>query len=164
MHIFIQNKKIIVKRRKPHILQNQKVLKMHTLLIVAEVIWLVYYASINIATFIVANGSLVIERSVRQDVFALGTHVGIVLATIHGKCGTPWLAVLYGFELFRDVLNAVNIQIYTPLQAFNQNLWIAVLILAWFQVVTTFIGMCFCLVQFNGVIAIKTKVPQFNYK
>jgi hypothetical protein len=137
---------------------------MHAFLIFLEVLWLFYYASVNIAAYALTDNSL-LARAVRQDVFALGTHIAIVLVTIHGKCGVPWLILLYLFELFRDVLNAVNIQIYTPLQAYNHDLWIAVAVLGWFQVGTTILGMCHCLMQFKGFETRKTvKVPQFIYK
>lgn len=116
---------------------------MHTSLIVLEVIWLLYYASINIVTYAITDIS-VVERAVRQDVFNLGTHISIVLAAIFCEHSSTWLFVLYGFELFRDVMNAVNLQRFSPLQSYNNGLWIAALVLAWYQVSTTLVGMCVC--------------------
>lgn len=120
---------------------------MHPFLVLFEVIWLLYYISINIATYAIANnGTLIIERAVRQDVFNLGTHISVFLVTIHGKCA-PWMMVLIGFELFRDVINAVNLQIFSPLQSFNNDLWVGVLVLAWYQVALSLAGIVACLLQ-----------------
>lgn len=120
---------------------------MHALLIFCEVLWLLYFISINIATYAIANdGTVIIERAVRQDVFNLGTHISVFLVTIHGKCAT-WMTILLGFELFRDAMNAVNLQIFSPLQTFNSDLWIGVLVLAWYQTVLSLVGMAACLWQ-----------------
>lgn len=131
--------------------------KMHTSLIVLEVIWLLYYVSINIATYAITDIS-VIERAVRQDVFNLGTHISIVLAAIFCEHSTAWLFVLYGFELFRDVMNAVNLQHFSPLQSYNNGLWIGALVLAWYQVSTTIIGMCVCFLSKQKVVDFKVSI------
>ena len=129
---------------------------MHPFLIFCEVLWLLYYISINIATYTIANdGTVLIERAVRQDVFNLGTHISVFLVTIHGKCA-PWMMVLIGFELFRDVMNAVNLQIFSPLQSFNKDLWTGVLVLAWYQVALSVAGIVACLLQQQQKIKVYT--------
>ena len=117
---------------------------MHLSLVLLETLWLLYYVSLNIATYAITDISIV-ERAVRQDVFNLGTHISIVLAAIFCKDSSPsWLFVLYAFELFRDVMNGINLQHFSPLQAYNHDLWIASLVLVWYQVATTVVGFAVC--------------------
>jgi len=117
---------------------------MNSLLIFFEILWLLYFVSINIATYAIASdGTVIIERAVRQDVFNLGTHIPVLLVTIHGKCA-PWMLILIGFEMFRDMMNAVNLQIFSPLKAFNYDLWVGAIVLGWYQTALSLVGFVYC--------------------
>lgn len=139
---------------------------MRLILISIELIWLLYFISLNIATYAVTSTTSLNDRAMRQDIFNLGTHGVIFVAAIHAgdKCA-PWLAALYGYELFRDVMNGINISVYSPLWTFQRELWYAAVVLVWYQVFATFVALMICLVQMlNGggggkSAKIKSRIP-----
>lgn len=123
---------------------------MRIILIVAEILWLLYFVAFNIVMFALTDTSL-LARAARQDIFNLGTHISILLATIHGKCA-PWLAVLYLFELYRDVMNGINISLFSPLSFTPQyhEMWIAALVLVWYQAIASLVGLVVCLLNIKS--------------
>jgi hypothetical protein len=135
---------------------------MRLILISIELIWLLYFISLNIATYAVTNTSLPDDRAMRQDIFNLGTHGVIFVAAIHNgeKCA-PWLAALYGYELFRDIMNGINISIYSQLATLQRELWYAAMVLVWYQTGGTFVALMVCFVKLlNGNSTnIKMRIP-----
>ena len=137
---------------------------MRLILITLELIWLLYFISLNIATYAVTSTSLS-DRAMRQDIFNLGTHGVVFVAAIHNgeKCA-PWLLALYGYELFRDIMNGINISIYSQLATLQRELWYAAMVLVWYQTGGTFIALMVCLVKLlnggsGGTATIKVRMP-----
>jgi hypothetical protein len=137
---------------------------MRLVIISIELLWLLYFISLNIATYAVTTASFS-DRAMRQDIFNLGTHGVVFVAAIHNgeKCA-PWLVALYGYELFRDIMNGINISIYSQLATLQRELWYAAMVLVWYQTGGTFISLMVCLVKLlngggGGGTTIKVRMP-----
>ena len=118
-------------------------LKVVHLLIGAEILWILYYLAVNISVYVETTNSVAepTGRSIRQDVFGLGTHISVLLA--HGafaRTGNGWVFLVYSFELIRDTINLVNIGWYTPLMTLH-SLWVAVFVLSWYQTVLSGVAL-----------------------
>lgn len=121
---------------------------MSPLLLALELLWTCFFAGVTIAAYSISDGSAV-ARAVRQDIAPLGTHIAVTLVVFYGRCGTLWPLLLFAFELFRDVMNGVNIQVFSPLRTYNHGLWVAAVILVWYQVGLSFVGMAVCAVDYS---------------
>jgi len=85
------------------------------LLFCAEVIWVIWFAGLNIgAICVIDSNDPSIDRGIRQDIWAAGSHisistaVAIVLRSGVGVTGPiHFVGLLFVFEIYRDVMNLV---------------------------------------------------------
>ena len=108
-------------------------------LIWAHVLWVLYYGGINIAGYCVSNtfSDAQVAKSVRQDLFGLGTHVVVFVALLQVYFDSkhqwqPWVLFIMVFECIRDTLNAVEITWYS-LVSQNGGMLVAAAVLVWYQ-------------------------------
>ncbi len=101
--------------------------------------------AVNIAVYVQTNSiPEPTGRSIRQDVFGLGTHVAVLLANCaFARTGNGWVFLVYIFETIRDGINLANIGWYSPLLDFANlhSLWVAVFVLAWYQVCASVVSL-----------------------
>ncbi len=116
--------------------------KFGVALVGVELCWIITYIALNgVAYSLTSAISEPYARSVRQDVFALGSHVGVVFALCTylraGNYGTMyWIFMVFVFEAVRDTFNMVNIIWYSPLRDYpvTAGLHTACMVLSIYQV------------------------------
>jgi hypothetical protein len=124
-----------------------------------ECIWMIYYASVNIAGYSISS----VNKTSRQDIFALGSHIATVVAVAAGAHNVSfriWIPLVFVFETLRDSLNMVNITWFSALQQQCYGLWIAACLLSWFQIVLDVSG----LIVFIVLISIQQQQQQKTKK
>lgn len=100
-------------------------------------------------------------RSIRQDVFSLGTHVGVMFALCtymrDSNFGNLyWIFLVFVFELVRDTFNMINVIWFSPLRNYplTAALHTACMIVSIYQV-----AMCLiALVWFFGTASVGVSV------
>ncbi|MBX9636216.1 MAG: hypothetical protein K2Q45_01540 [Nitrosomonas sp.] len=120
---------------------------MRLVILFIEITWLIYFVCLNIVSYSVLGSLSLNDRAMRQDIFNLGSHGVVLVAAVHNHSGksSSWLSVLLGYELFRDVMNGINIAALSPLSLFQREIWIAANVLVWYQVLGTTLAFLLCL-------------------
>ena len=120
------------------------------ILLFLECIWMTYYAAVNIAGYSISSTN----KTSRQDIFALGSHIATVVAVAAGAYNDAsfriWIPLVFVFETLRDCLNATNITWFSALQQQCYGLWIAVCLLSWFQITLDVSGLIVFIVLIYG--------------
>lgn len=117
-------------------------LKLVYFIIGMEFAWIAYYLGVNIAVYVQTNSIAdPTGRAIRQDVFGLGTHIGVLIANCaFVRTGNRWVFIVFIFESIRDGINLANVGWYSQLSSLH-SLWVAVFVLAWYQVVSSFVSL-----------------------
>jgi hypothetical protein len=81
-----------------------------------DIIWLLFYVSITIAIY--ATPSATVDT--RAVIFRLGTHIGTTLSLMYiiyqKKLYRNPVALVFAFETFRDVINTIEIGVFSNIQ------------------------------------------------
>jgi hypothetical protein len=109
-------------------------IKLIYVLIGLEFCWIVYFLAVNITVYVQTNDVPDPSgRSIRQDVFGLGSHLAVLLANCAViRTGNGWVFIIFVFEIIRDGINLANIGWYSELSLLH-SLWVAVFALTWYQ-------------------------------
>jgi hypothetical protein len=124
-------------------------------LVVLEIVWIVFYIGIGIATFVVTGGAFFMDplmlgygsgNDIRSDFFSLGTHIltsATLVALLAGykRNWRPsgWSVFFFLFLLYRDVYQLTEMAHFSRVSSFGvtQGLWVAGIVIAAYQVVLT---------------------------
>ena len=103
-----------------------------------DVIWLLFYASITIAIY--ATPSSTVDN--RVVVFRLGTHIATTLSLMYiiyqRKYYRHPLVLVFAFETFRDVINTIEIGVFSNIQG---GLYVAAIVCGSLQTFVSFFAL-----------------------
>lgn len=103
-----------------------------------DIIWLLFYVSITIAIYATPSATV----DMRVVVFRLGTHIATTLSLMYviyqRKIYRNPLALVFAFETFRDVINTIEIGVFSNIQG---GLYVASLVCGSLQTMVSFFSL-----------------------